>query len=573
MGIAAMPAAKPKNFRGSFRRLLGELRPGAAARSCSSWCFAIVSVSFAIIGPKILGNATNIIFEGVVGKQLPAGVTQEQAVAALRAQRPGPARRHAREHARRRPAQGIDFGALGADPPASLIGVYVAELGLRLGPGLHHGRRHPADRLPAAPATSTRSSAGCRSRYFDSHPRGDILSRVTNDIDNIGQTLQQSLTQLITALLHGHRRPGHDVLDQPAPGRHLAARSCPLSIVVTVLIAEPLAEAVRGPVGADRHAQRPRRGDAHRARDRQGRSGASAEAIAKFDEENERALPGQLQGPVHLRDHPAGDELHRQPQLRRDRGHRRRAGGERADDPRRRPGVHPVLAPVHDADRPDGQHRERPAVGGRLGRARLRAARRGRGDRPRPATPRELAARRGAGRLRGRVASATCPTRRSSRTWTSSSSPARRSPSSARPAPARRRSSTCSCASTRSTAGAITIDGIDIRDLTRDDAAAHRSGWSSRTRGCSTARSARTSPTAARARPRRRSSAAARGRPRRPLRADPARRLRHRHRRRRDEPVGRREAAADDRPGLPGRPARSSSSTRRRARSTRAPRC
>src|SRR6185503_15294827 len=38
-------------------------------------------------------------------------------------------------------------------------------------------------------------------RYFDSHPRGDLLSRVTNDIDNIGQSLQQSLTQLITALL------------------------------------------------------------------------------------------------------------------------------------------------------------------------------------------------------------------------------------------------------------------------------------------------------------------------------------------------------------------------------------
>src|SRR5439155_6707649 len=38
-------------------------------------------------------------------------------------------------------------------------------------------------------------------RYFDSHPRGDVLSRVTNDIDNIGQSLQQSLTQLITSLL------------------------------------------------------------------------------------------------------------------------------------------------------------------------------------------------------------------------------------------------------------------------------------------------------------------------------------------------------------------------------------
>ena len=38
-------------------------------------------------------------------------------------------------------------------------------------------------------------------KYFDDHPRGDVLSRVTNDIDNIGQTLQQSLTQLITSIL------------------------------------------------------------------------------------------------------------------------------------------------------------------------------------------------------------------------------------------------------------------------------------------------------------------------------------------------------------------------------------
>ena len=48
---------------------------------------------------------------------------------------------------------------------------------------------------------STASSGGCRSRYFDRESRGDILSRVTNDIDNISQTLQQSLTQLITSFL------------------------------------------------------------------------------------------------------------------------------------------------------------------------------------------------------------------------------------------------------------------------------------------------------------------------------------------------------------------------------------
>ena len=60
-------------------------------------------------------------------------------------------------------------------------------------------------------------------RYFDSHPRGDLLSRVTNDIDNIGQSLQQSLTQLITSLLTIVGVLIMMLLDQPAPGADLAA--------------------------------------------------------------------------------------------------------------------------------------------------------------------------------------------------------------------------------------------------------------------------------------------------------------------------------------------------------------
>ena len=91
------------------------------------------------------------------------------------------------------------------------------------------------------------------------------------------------------------------------------------------------------------------------------------------------ALRGELQGAVHLGHHPAVDELHQQPQLRRHRRHRRAAGRVGHDVARRRAGVHPVLAPVHVADHAAREHRERHAVGGRLGRARLRAARRGRG--------------------------------------------------------------------------------------------------------------------------------------------------------------------------------------------------
>ena len=106
-------------------------------------------------------------------------------------------------------------------------------------------------------------------RYFDSHPRGDLLSRVTNDIDNIGQSLQQSLTQLITSLL------------TIVGVLILMLTISPLLAVVSLLAVPavargdgphrpPLAAAVRRPVGVDRRAQRPRRGDAHRALDREG---------------------------------------------------------------------------------------------------------------------------------------------------------------------------------------------------------------------------------------------------------------------------------------------------------------
>ncbi len=82
--FGGMPAEKSKDFRTSFRRLLLRLRPERPL-IVLVFILAIVSVTFAILGPKILGNATNLLFEGVVSKQLPAGFSQEQVVAQLRA--------------------------------------------------------------------------------------------------------------------------------------------------------------------------------------------------------------------------------------------------------------------------------------------------------------------------------------------------------------------------------------------------------------------------------------------------------------------------------------------------------
>ncbi len=192
-----MPTAKASNFKQSFGRLLGELRP---ERAKVLWVMAlgIVSVVLGILGPKILGNATNVIFEGVIGKQLPAGMTVDQLIEGLRAQGKGTFADMVAGMKNLVPGQGIDFNAL-TGILLAVAGIYVlssvfgwAQSYIMAGVTQRtvYRMRERVDRklgrLPLA--------------YFDRESRGDILSRVTNDIDNISQSLQQSLTQLVTSL-------------------------------------------------------------------------------------------------------------------------------------------------------------------------------------------------------------------------------------------------------------------------------------------------------------------------------------------------------------------------------------
>ncbi len=282
MGMMGRPAEKPRNFRGSFRRLVGRLRPEAPLIAFVM-VLAIISVSFAVVGPKILGNATNDIFEGLVSRNLPSGVTKEQAVEALRAQGQNQlADMLSSMHLT--PGQGVDFGALG-QVLLLLAGVYVLSSIFSWGQAYImagvtqrtvYRLRQDADRkLGRLPL-----------RYFDDHPRGDVLSRVTNDIDNIGQTLQQSLTQLITSLLTVVGVLILMVTISPI----LAAVSLlavPLSIVVTVLIASRSQQQfVRqwASTGAlNGHVE-----EMHTGHSIVKVFGRQEEAIAKFDEENDR---------------------------------------------------------------------------------------------------------------------------------------------------------------------------------------------------------------------------------------------------------------------------------------------
>jgi ATP-binding cassette, subfamily B, multidrug efflux pump len=195
-GGPGLPPEKPKDFRGSLRRLAGTLRP-EAPRIVLVILLAVLSVTCSVAGPKILGTATDIIFDGVVGKQIPADVTKQQAVDALRAS--GQTQQaDLLASLNVTPGVGVDFTAL-RDVLLLVAVVYIASSLFAWGQSyimagvsqrtVYRMRRDVDAKLSRLPLS-----------YYDSHPRGDTLSRVTNDIDNIANSLQQTLTQLITAL-------------------------------------------------------------------------------------------------------------------------------------------------------------------------------------------------------------------------------------------------------------------------------------------------------------------------------------------------------------------------------------
>ncbi|MGW5559093.1 ABC transporter ATP-binding protein [Micromonospora sp. NPDC003944] len=194
---AGMPAEKSMNFGPSARRLLGRLRQHRL-HLAAIITLAVVSVGFSVAGPKILGHATDLIFNGVVGRRLEPGTSTEQAVAAARASgNDSFADMLARMDVV--PGMGIDFGALSRVLLLAL-GLYVAASVLSWWQGwLLNGvvqrtvlrlRAEVEEKLNRLPLP-----------YFDRQPRGELLSRVTNDIDNISTSLQQTLSQLLTSLL------------------------------------------------------------------------------------------------------------------------------------------------------------------------------------------------------------------------------------------------------------------------------------------------------------------------------------------------------------------------------------
>jgi ATP-binding cassette subfamily B protein len=192
-----MPTERSLDFRGSSMRLLRTLRP-ERAMIAAALLAGVASVALSVLGPRILGHATDLIFAGVVGRQFPAGASKAAVIAQLRSSGQGNIA-DLLSGVAFTPGQGIDFMQVG-QVLLLVLAIYVvaALFGYLQGwlstavvqRSLFRLRAEAEAKLARLPLS-----------YFDRQPRGELLSRVTNDMDNLAQSLQQALSQVITSLL------------------------------------------------------------------------------------------------------------------------------------------------------------------------------------------------------------------------------------------------------------------------------------------------------------------------------------------------------------------------------------
>ena len=230
--MGAQPGAKAEALWPSTKRLLGRLAPHKAM----VWAVLTVSAASVVlmaIAPRMLGQATNYIFDGVIGSQLPAGQTKDQAIDGLRAQGQDTFADMVSGMAVV-PGVGIDFGAV-----ARVLGIVLA---LYVGSSvLAWLAGYLLNIVVQATMRSLRADVERKIhrlplRYFDTHARGDLLSRVTNDIDNVSQAMQQTMSQLIQSVLSVLAILTMMVVISPLLAL-IAVLTVPLSVLVTTLIA------------------------------------------------------------------------------------------------------------------------------------------------------------------------------------------------------------------------------------------------------------------------------------------------------------------------------------------------
>ncbi len=195
--MGGAPAAKSKDFKGSLKRLLAVV---GKERTAMYGVFALITaaVTISAFGPKIMGRATNQIFYGFLGRQIPAGVTKAQAVAGLRARGQGTLARML-DASGFVPGKGIDFTSIGRIILLVIALYLISSLFMWMQAYIMAGvtqrtvyrlRQMTEEKLGRLPLS-----------YFDTQSRGDLLSRVTNDIDNIATSMQQGLSQILNSVL------------------------------------------------------------------------------------------------------------------------------------------------------------------------------------------------------------------------------------------------------------------------------------------------------------------------------------------------------------------------------------
>jgi ATP-binding cassette subfamily B protein len=188
--VLTQPVEKAKNFTVTIQRLVDYLRADRY-QFIIVFILAIASTLFSILGPKIMGMATTKLGEGIIAKytyyiQLNMAIEKKMPIAVL-------------NKLRNQLIPSFDFGYIGKII-LLLIGLYIisalfsyimsyimASVSQRTVYRMRNDVKDKLDRLPL--------------KYFDQRTHGEILSRVTNDMDNIATTLQQSLTQLITSVV------------------------------------------------------------------------------------------------------------------------------------------------------------------------------------------------------------------------------------------------------------------------------------------------------------------------------------------------------------------------------------
>jgi ATP-binding cassette, subfamily B, fatty acid transporter len=191
------PTERSRDFRGSSMRLVKRLTPQRGLTTLVI-LLGIGGIAIGVIGPRILGHATDLLFNGVIGRQLPADLTKEQAIEAARA-RGDNTFADLLSGMNVVPGRGVDFGGVGRTLllalglyllAALLVWLQARLLNVVVQRTMVALRSDVEDKIHRLPL-----------RYFDSRQRGEVLSRVTNDVDNIQTSLSMTISQLLTSLL------------------------------------------------------------------------------------------------------------------------------------------------------------------------------------------------------------------------------------------------------------------------------------------------------------------------------------------------------------------------------------